>query len=77
MPWFIYNFPNDPSLPCSYTLVPGTLPCTGNTLCAIYATVQPGTIPAKPIITQELLEAIDKALQGEITQGKTKLRPNP
>ena len=77
MPWFSYSFPNDPSLPSSYTVVTGTPSCTGNTLCAIYTTSEPGSIPARPQITSDVQNAITQALGGTITTGVTKLRPNP
>lgn len=77
MPWFSYNFPSDPSQPGSYSLVSGTPSCTGTTLCAIYATSEQGSVPARPVITNDLQTAIGNALNGIITAGVTRLRPNP
>jgi hypothetical protein len=75
MPWFNYNFPNDANLPTSYTLASGTPACTGDTLCAIYTTVATGTIPAQPVLTEQVRTAITNAIEGNITNGVTKLRP--
>jgi len=74
MPWFIYKFPEDPLEEMSYTLVRGTPRCTGNTLSAIFADVQPNTDPALPVIKRKTKVAIEKALIGEITPGITMLR---
>lgn len=75
MPWFIYNYPLTASLPTSYNLSLGEPTCTGTRLCAIYASTQPDTDPAVPIISQSVLQAINSAQSGIITPGVTKLRP--
>lgn len=76
MPWFIYNYPNDPNQQGSYTLATGGTPtCTGSSLCAIYAQSQPNSNPAKPVLTQSVLDAISAANGGVITSGVTLLRP--
>lgn len=75
MPWFIYNYPNDPSQAGSYTLSSGTPTCSGSSLCAIYSQVQPNTNPARPVLNQSVLEAINAANGGVITNGVTLLRP--
>lgn len=77
MPWFNYNYPNDPYTECSYNIIAGTPSCTGECLCAIYADVKPQTIPAKPVFTDALMEAINAANNGVITEGLTRLRPCP
>ena len=78
MPWFIYNYPDPPNIQHSYSLVPegGVPSCTGETLCAIYAQSN-GAIPAKPLITPEIQDAITQANLGTITPGVTLLRPEP
>lgn len=76
MPWFVYNYPLNASLPSSYTISGGEPSCAGIRLCAIYASTQPNTDPARPVITSSLQTAITNAQQGEITEGVTKLRPN-
>ena len=75
MPWFAYNYPGDETQPNSYSLISGTPTCTGDSLCAVYATTQPGTQPARPQLTQSVLQAIEAAMEGTITEGVTKLRP--
>jgi hypothetical protein len=75
MPWFVYNFPGATNQPNSYSLAQGTPSCTGETLCAIYATTQAGVVPARPVITQSIQDAINDALNGVITPNVTLLQP--
>lgn len=74
MPWFIYKYPEDPFEPSSYYLVKGKPRCEGSTLSAIYAETQPNTIPALPVLNDAIKQAINMALQGEITPSITLLR---
>jgi hypothetical protein len=74
MPWFNYNYPGLVTDPNSYTLSPNKPSCVGDTICAIYAQAT-STVPAQPVITQGIQEAINKALNGEITEDITVLRP--
>ncbi len=77
MPWFIYKFPEDPFEPSSYYLVKGIPVSDGtSTLSAIYTTVEPSTIPATPVISSTLVEAIGLALNGHVSPGVTLLRSN-
>jgi hypothetical protein len=76
MPWFIYNFPGGVHDPNSYSLITSKPSCIGNTLCGIYAQ-STGTIPNRPVITDEINAAINQALNGEITEDVTVLRPSP
>ena len=73
MPWFIYNYPSDPTQAVNYSLSPGEPTCTGTRLCAINADSQPNTDPALPNLTSSILSAINDAQGGIITDGVTKL----
>lgn len=78
MPWFSYNYPGNPQSPNSYTLLDQEPACTGITLCSVNTDVVPGSIPARPDLTKAgVSQAISAALNGQITTGVTRLRPNP
>jgi len=76
MPWFNYIYPGAVDDPNSYQHVTSKPSCDGNTLCGIYAEGT-GTIPPKPILTEELNNAIGQALLGVATENVTVLRPTP
>lgn len=76
MPWLIYNYPKNSIQSGSYTLASGTPVCSGLSLCAIYSQVQLNTIPARPVLNQSVLDPINAAIGGVITNGVTLLDPS-
>ena len=74
MPWFLYGYSFDQTITSSYT-IPVTSSCTGVTLCAIFTTTIPGSVPSMTLITTSVLDAIQNALDGITNINVTKLRP--